>query len=107
MLPDAPEEFPEAAASAAPGQLTAAAVREVWPEIITAVGRQSKKVAALASVEQEQHVVLVGPARGLPARHHLDDRDQQDRPVISVRHGWSRYLAAPRRMCPCVSGAGR
>jgi DNA polymerase-3 subunit gamma/tau len=49
VLPDAPEEFAEPAASAAPGQLTAAAVREVWPEIIAAVGRQSKKVAALAS----------------------------------------------------------
>jgi DNA polymerase-3 subunit gamma/tau len=32
-----------------PGRLSAAAIREVWPEIITAVGRQSKKVAALAS----------------------------------------------------------
>ena len=48
MLPDAPEELP-AETVAAPGQLTAAAVREVWPEIISDVGRKSKKVAALAS----------------------------------------------------------
>jgi DNA polymerase-3 subunit gamma/tau len=47
VLPDAPEQ--PAAATAAPGQLSAAAIREVWPEIITTVGRQSKKVAALAS----------------------------------------------------------
>ena len=31
------------------GQLTPASIREVWPEIITTVGRQSKKLAALAS----------------------------------------------------------
>jgi DNA polymerase-3 subunit gamma/tau len=50
VLPDAPEE-PGAAAAipGAPGQLSAAAIREVWPEIITTVGRQSKKMAALAS----------------------------------------------------------
>jgi DNA polymerase-3 subunit gamma/tau len=48
VLPDAPEE-PGAAMSGVPGQLSAAAIREVWPEIVTAVGRQSKKVAALAS----------------------------------------------------------
>jgi DNA polymerase III subunit gamma/tau len=50
VLPDAPEE-PGAAVAipGAPGQLSAAAIREVWPEIITTVGRQSKKVAALAS----------------------------------------------------------
>ena len=50
VLPDAPEE-PAAAAvtTGAAGQLSAASIREVWPEIITAVGRQSKKVAALAS----------------------------------------------------------
>ena len=50
ILPDAPEQpEDEPVSSGAPGQLTAAAVREVWPEIITAVGRQSKKVAALAA----------------------------------------------------------
>jgi DNA polymerase-3 subunit gamma/tau len=48
VLPDAPEE-PGAAVPAAPGQLSAAAIREVWPEIVATVGRQSKKVAALAS----------------------------------------------------------
>ncbi|MFG1605909.1 DNA polymerase III subunit gamma and tau [Actinoplanes sp. NPDC049265] len=46
ILPDAPDDGVEPIAS---GQLTAAAVREVWPEIITSVSRQSKKVAALAS----------------------------------------------------------
>ncbi len=49
VLPDAPEEPDEVEAAAAPGQLSAASIREVWPEIITAVGRQSKKIAALAS----------------------------------------------------------
>ncbi len=50
VLPDAPEEPDEVeAAAAAPGQLSAASIREVWPEIVTAVGRQSKKIAALAS----------------------------------------------------------
>ncbi|MEV6495804.1 DNA polymerase III subunit gamma and tau, partial [Actinoplanes sp. NPDC051633] len=49
ILPDAPDDGVEPVSAGAPGQLTAAAVREVWPEIITAVGRQSKKVAALAS----------------------------------------------------------
>ena len=49
LLPDAPEESAAAAVSPAPGQLTAAAVREVWPEIITTIGRQSKKVSALAA----------------------------------------------------------
>ncbi|MGX6603927.1 DNA polymerase III subunit gamma and tau [Micromonosporaceae bacterium Da 78-11] len=50
LLPDAPEEPGEAAVAAAiPGQLDVTAVREVWPEIITVIGRQSKKIAALAS----------------------------------------------------------
>jgi DNA polymerase-3 subunit gamma/tau len=49
VLPDAPEESGVTAASGGPGQLSAAAIREVWPEIITDVGRKSKKVAALAS----------------------------------------------------------
>jgi DNA polymerase III subunit gamma/tau len=50
VLPDAPEEPGEAAVAAAiPGQLDVTAIREVWPEIITAIGRQSKKISALAS----------------------------------------------------------
>lgn len=50
MLPDAPEEPGAAAVNAGvPGALDVTAVREVWPEIVTAIGRQSKKVAALAS----------------------------------------------------------
>jgi DNA polymerase-3 subunit gamma/tau len=50
VMPDAPEEPGlEPVSPAVPGQLTAAAVREVWPEIITTVGRKSKKIAALAS----------------------------------------------------------
>jgi DNA polymerase-3 subunit gamma/tau len=49
ILPDAPEESGDAASAGVPGQLSAAAIREVWHEIITAVGRKSKKVAALAS----------------------------------------------------------
>jgi DNA polymerase-3 subunit gamma/tau len=51
VLPDAPEEpgLATSAASSAPGQLSAAAIREVWPEIIADVGRKSKKLAALAS----------------------------------------------------------
>jgi DNA polymerase-3 subunit gamma/tau len=48
VMPDAPEEPGLAAVEdAVPGQLTAAAVREVWPEIVTAIGRQSKRLAAL------------------------------------------------------------
>jgi DNA polymerase III subunit gamma/tau len=46
VLPDAPEDQP--APAGATGQLSAAAIREVWPEIMTAVGRRSKKIAALA-----------------------------------------------------------
>jgi DNA polymerase III subunit gamma/tau len=49
VLPDAPDDSPPAPAGAGVGQLTAASIREVWPEIITTVGRQSKKLAALAS----------------------------------------------------------
>ena len=46
IMPDAPEE---SGVQAAPtGQLSAAAIREVWPEIMIAVGRKSKKIAALA-----------------------------------------------------------
>ncbi|WP_305787415.1 DNA polymerase III subunit gamma and tau [Symbioplanes lichenis] len=50
IMPDAPEAGGESAAPAAavPGQLTAASIREVWPEIISTVGRKSKKIAALA-----------------------------------------------------------
>jgi len=49
LLPDSPEQPGDAPPADAPGQLTAAAIREVWPEIVTVVGRQSKKIAALAS----------------------------------------------------------
>jgi DNA polymerase-3 subunit gamma/tau len=46
LMPDAPEE---PVVEAAPtGQLSAASIREVWPEIMTTVGRKSKKIAALA-----------------------------------------------------------
>jgi len=47
-MPDAPEEPGYAPQAEAPGQLSAAAIREVWPEIMTAVSRKSKKIAALA-----------------------------------------------------------
>ncbi|GIM95077.1 DNA polymerase III subunit gamma and tau [Paractinoplanes toevensis] len=40
LLPDAPEEPGAAAVADIPGQLTVEAVREVWPEIITAIKRQ-------------------------------------------------------------------
>jgi DNA polymerase-3 subunit gamma/tau len=46
LMPDAPEEPMVAAAPT--GQLSAASIRDVWPEIMTAVGRKSKKIAALA-----------------------------------------------------------
>ena len=46
VLPDAPE-VPVGDAGP-PGQLSAAAIREVWPEIMVTVGRKSKKIAALA-----------------------------------------------------------
>jgi DNA polymerase III subunit gamma/tau len=49
VLPDAADDFVPASAGAGVGQLTAASIREVWPEIIATVGRQSKKLAALAS----------------------------------------------------------
>jgi DNA polymerase-3 subunit gamma/tau len=45
-MPDAPEE--PAADPRPTGELSAAAIREVWPEIMIAVGRKSKKIAALA-----------------------------------------------------------
>ncbi|GAA3932302.1 DNA polymerase III subunit gamma and tau [Actinoplanes auranticolor] len=48
LMPDAPEEPGFAPQAEAPGQLSAAAIREVWPEIMTAVSRKSKKIAALA-----------------------------------------------------------
>ncbi|MGA5303235.1 DNA polymerase III subunit gamma and tau [Nucisporomicrobium flavum] len=48
IMPDAPDELGSAADAAVPGQLSAAAIREVWPEIIGTVGRKSKKIAALA-----------------------------------------------------------
>ncbi|AGZ46616.1 DNA polymerase III subunits gamma and tau [Actinoplanes friuliensis DSM 7358] len=46
VMPDAP--FEPGLETAVPGQLTAASIREVWPEIMVAVGRKSKKIAALA-----------------------------------------------------------
>lgn len=46
IIPDAPDE--PSAVDAVPGQLSAASIREVWPEIMVAVGRKSKKIAALA-----------------------------------------------------------
>ena len=50
VLPDAPEEPGAAAVNAGvPGRLDVTAIREVWPEIVTAIGHQSKKVSALAS----------------------------------------------------------
>ncbi|MFI5932401.1 DNA polymerase III subunit gamma and tau [Actinoplanes sp. NPDC051494] len=48
IMPDAPEDFGGVADTGAPGQLTAASIREVWPEIMVAVGRKSKKISALA-----------------------------------------------------------
>ncbi|BFU41857.1 DNA polymerase III subunit gamma and tau [Krasilnikovia sp. MM14-A1004] len=39
---------PAAATGAEPGRFTVDSVREAWPEIMTAVGRKSKKIAALA-----------------------------------------------------------
>ncbi|MEU4218701.1 DNA polymerase III subunit gamma and tau [Actinoplanes sp. NPDC026623] len=47
IMPDAPVE-PVDAGFAAPGRLSVASIREVWPEIMVAVGRKSKKIAALA-----------------------------------------------------------
>jgi DNA polymerase III subunit gamma/tau len=47
VMPDAPEEPGAAAVDAVAGQLSTASVREVWPEIIDAIGRQSKRLAAL------------------------------------------------------------
>jgi DNA polymerase-3 subunit gamma/tau len=49
VLPDAPDDSVPAPVGSGIGQLTAASIREVWPEIITTVGRQSKKLAALAA----------------------------------------------------------
>jgi DNA polymerase-3 subunit gamma/tau len=46
VMPDPPVQV---AASPGPaGQLTAASIRDAWPEIVTMVGRKSKKIAALA-----------------------------------------------------------
>ena len=47
-MPDAPEEPGASSSLGAPGQLSVASIREVWPEIMTAVSRKSKKIAALA-----------------------------------------------------------
>ncbi|PRY28969.1 DNA polymerase-3 subunit gamma/tau [Pseudosporangium ferrugineum] len=47
LMPDAPEE-PGLVSDTVPGQLSAASIREVWPEIMVAVSRKSKKIAALA-----------------------------------------------------------
>ncbi|GAB1695026.1 DNA polymerase III subunit gamma and tau [Krasilnikovia sp. M28-CT-15] len=46
--PEAPDDLGAAATVAEPGQLTVDAVRDAWPEVMTAVGRKSKKIAALA-----------------------------------------------------------
>ncbi|GAA2527999.1 DNA polymerase III subunit gamma and tau [Winogradskya humida] len=48
IMPDAPEDDVDLGVAAVPGQLTAASIRERWPEVMVAVGRQSKKIAALA-----------------------------------------------------------
>ncbi|GAA2593401.1 hypothetical protein GCM10010435_85500 [Winogradskya consettensis] len=48
IMPDAPEDDVDLGVAAVPGQLTAASIRERWPEVMIAVGRQSKKIAALA-----------------------------------------------------------
>ena len=48
IMPDAPEVPGFTPEAEVPGQLTAASIREVWPEIMTAVSRKSKKIAALA-----------------------------------------------------------
>ncbi|HEX8348053.1 MAG TPA: DNA polymerase III subunit gamma and tau [Actinoplanes sp.] len=48
VLPDAPLDAPAQVTDSAPGQLSAAAIRDTWPEIVTMVSRKSKKVAALA-----------------------------------------------------------
>nr|WP_233625528.1 DNA polymerase III subunit gamma and tau [Actinoplanes sp. ATCC 53533] len=48
IMPDAPEDPGFAGEAGVPGQLSAASIREVWPEIISAVSRKSKKIAALA-----------------------------------------------------------
>nr|BFE67228.1 hypothetical protein GCM10020092_005290 [Actinoplanes digitatis] len=47
IMPDAPVEAGGDDVGA-PGQLSVASIREVWPEIMVAVGRKSKKIAALA-----------------------------------------------------------
>jgi DNA polymerase-3 subunit gamma/tau len=47
-MPDAPEAPGFTPEAEVPGQLSAASIREVWPEIMTAVSRKSKKIAALA-----------------------------------------------------------
>jgi DNA polymerase III subunit gamma/tau len=48
IMPDpvAPDE--SAAPPPVPGRLSAAAIRDTWPEIVSMVGRRSKKIAALA-----------------------------------------------------------
>jgi DNA polymerase-3 subunit gamma/tau len=48
LMPDAPEPAGFTPEAEIPGQLSAASIREVWPEIMTAVSRKSKKIAALA-----------------------------------------------------------
>ncbi|MEV4704651.1 DNA polymerase III subunit gamma and tau [Actinoplanes sp. NPDC049316] len=48
IMPDAPDELATGADAGVPGRLSAAAIREVWPEVIRVVGRKSKKIAALA-----------------------------------------------------------
>ncbi|MEU7907966.1 DNA polymerase III subunit gamma and tau [Actinoplanes sp. NPDC049118] len=47
IMPDAPVDS-VGDDIGAPGRLSVASIREVWPEIMVAVGRKSKKIAALA-----------------------------------------------------------
>jgi DNA polymerase-3 subunit gamma/tau len=46
VMPDPPVQV--AAAAPVVGQLSAASIRDAWPEIVSMVGRKSKKIAALA-----------------------------------------------------------
>jgi DNA polymerase-3 subunit gamma/tau len=46
VMPDPPVQV--SAAPAPVGQLSAASIRDAWPEIVSMVGRKSKKIAALA-----------------------------------------------------------
>jgi DNA polymerase-3 subunit gamma/tau len=49
VMPDPPSEVSAVASgTGVPGQLSAAGIRDAWPEIVAMVGRKSKKIAALA-----------------------------------------------------------